>query len=92
MKKETLTIGFEAEKLTALKLYLGQKEQTVEGELEKSLEILYTKTVPAVVREFLDLRSGTVVTSPQPQPKIRQAKPVSFSAVGDSARAEKGKE
>lgn len=55
MKKTTLTISFDEEKLSALKMYLEQKQQTVEGELDKSLDALYAKTVPAVVREFLDL-------------------------------------
>ncbi len=72
MKKTTLTITFEEEKLSALKLYLDQKEQTVESELEKSLDTLYSKTVPAGVREFLELRLGMAV--PAPQPKSRKTK------------------
>ena len=50
MKKTTLTISFDEEKLSAMKMYLEQKQQTIEGELEKSLDALYAKTVPAVVR------------------------------------------
>ena len=58
MKKTTISVSFEDEKLSALKMYLEQRGQTVEGELEKALDTLYAKTVPAGVREFLDLRSG----------------------------------
>ena len=57
--KKTITVSYEDEKLTALKMYLEQKNQTVEGELEKLLEGLYVKTVPVGVREFLSMRLGT---------------------------------
>ena len=40
MKKTTLTISFDEEKLSAMKMYLEQKQQTIEGELEKSLDAL----------------------------------------------------
>lgn len=58
MKKATVTITVDEEKLTALRLYLGQKDQQVETELERAIDGLYQKTVPAGVREFIDLRSG----------------------------------
>ena len=48
MKKANITVSFDEEKLSALKLYLEQKGQKVETELEKSLETLYNKTVPRV--------------------------------------------
>lgn len=85
MKKTALTISFDEEKLSAMKMYLEQKQQTVEGELEKSLDALYAKTVPAGVREFLDLRAGIVVPM---QLKQRKAKPSPLSAVGGSAPEE----
>lgn len=59
MKKITVSVSFDDEKLSALKMYLEQRGQSVESELEKSIDTLYAKTVPAGVREFLDLRSGT---------------------------------
>ena len=62
MKKVTMTISYDEEKLSALKLYLEQKDTQVETELIKSLDTLYQKTVPAGVREFIELRSG----SPEP--------------------------
>ena len=79
MKKTTITVTFDEEKLSALKMYLEQKNQTVEAELENSLSVLYNKTVPAGVREFLDLRSGTT-----PPVKMKRAKPSPSSAVGAS--------
>lgn len=58
MKKAVITINFDEEKTAALKLYLEQKGSSVEKELAKSLETLFTKSVPAGVREFIALRSG----------------------------------
>lgn len=79
MKKTTITVTFDEEKLSALKMYLEQKNQTVEAELENSLSALYNKTVPAGVREFLDLRSGAM-----PPVKMKRVKPSPSSAVGVS--------
>ena len=79
MKKTTISVSFEDEKLSALKMYLEQRGQTVESELEKALDTLYAKTVPAGVREFLDLRSGTPTKTAE-----KKKKPVP-SAVADPA-------
>ena len=68
MKKATITISFDEEKLSALKMYMEQKGNNVEGELEKSMESLYTKNVPAGVRNFIDMKSGTEVLS-KPKPR-----------------------
>lgn len=58
MKKTTIHISFDEEKTAALKLYLEQKGMKMEDELAKSVEALYMKTVPAGVRDFIELRSG----------------------------------
>ena len=66
MKKTSITISYDEEKLSALKLYLGQKNSSAENELTKALDMLYAKTVPAGVREFIDLRSGKAPISNTP--------------------------
>lgn len=82
MKKATITISFDEEKLAALGIYLKQKNNKVETELEKALETLYAKNVPSGVREFIDMKSGASSNSP---PKQRKQKPSLSSAVGASA-------
>ena len=72
MKKTTFNISFDEEKASALVLYLSQKGATVETELEKALDTLYAKTVPAGVRDFIDMKSGTA--SPSAVPKARKPK------------------
>lgn len=85
MRKATITISYDEERLSALKMYLDQKNMKVEDELEKALESLYTKNVPAGVRDFLDMKSGT----PAPAaPKQRKQKPSLSSAVGAPAPEE----
>ena len=85
MKKTAITISFDEEKLSALKMYLDQKNMKVESELEKALDILYTKNVPAGVRDFIDMKSGSVSTA---APRPRKQKPSVSSAVGASAPEE----
>lgn len=71
MKKVTVTISFDEEKLSALRLYLKPKDQQVEPELEKALDTLYTKTVPQGVREYIDMCAA----SPRSAPKSRRQRP-----------------
>lgn len=74
---KNITISYDDEKLSALRLYLGQKEGKVEDELIDALEVLYQKTVPANVRGYLDMKSGLPVTEP-----VKKKKKISSSAVG----------
>ena len=77
MKKTNITVAFDDEKLSALKMYLGQKNTTVEKELQKALDALYGKTVPAGVREFIALRTGAEL------PTEKKKKNVAPSVVAD---------
>ena len=72
MKKATITLSYDEEKLAALRLYLEQKGQTLEGELTVAVEILYAKIVPTNVRDFIDLRAGM----PKPAEKKKKPKPL----------------
>lgn len=72
MKKTNVTISFDEEKLTALRLYMEQKDLQLEDELVKSIETFYGKHVPANVREFIEMRSGDAAETP---PKTRRTKP-----------------
>ena len=82
MKKASITVSFDEEKLSALKLYLEQKGQKVETELEKSLDVLYNKTVPTGVREYLSLRSGEKAPT-KGKGKTQKVDESSFFAIGD---------
>lgn len=50
--KKSVTVSIESEKLSALEMYLGQKNLKLTEELDKCIETLYQKNVPSNVREF----------------------------------------
>lgn len=56
MKKDTITISLEAEKLRAIKKYMEKKEADLQDEIAEQLQRLYEKYVPANVREYIDER------------------------------------
>lgn len=74
MKNETISIKFSAEKLSALKIYLNQKDTSVEAELEKVLDGMYVKTVPAMVRDYIEIRSQMPAGTDNPGRRISRQK------------------
>ena len=53
MEKTTVTVPFDKEKTVALQIYLGQKNTTLDIELGKTMDSLYSKVVPNLVRDFI---------------------------------------
>ena len=47
-------IEYDAEKVEALRFYLGDRNTTLEKELEDALDGIFKKTVPAQVREYIN--------------------------------------
>lgn len=66
MKKTSVSIMYEDEKLNAVKMYMEQRDLDFKEELEKSVDSLYAKYVPANVREFIDMK-GSQVKPPKPK-------------------------
>ncbi len=56
--KKNVSITVSGEKLSALEMYLVQKNTTLVAELEKFTEHLYMKYVPQNVRDYIDLMSS----------------------------------
>ena len=54
MKKESITVQMDGEKLRAVKRYMEKKDADLEQELCDSLQKLYEKYVPSSVREYID--------------------------------------
>ena len=77
MKKANITVTFDADKLSAAQMYMEQKDLSFEDEMEKAAESLYSKYVPAGVREFIEMSAGA-----KPAAKPRKAK--TSSAVGEA--------
>lgn len=53
--KDRIILSMSAEKLSALEMYLAQRNTTLTAEIDKYTEQLYTKIVPQNVREYIDL-------------------------------------
>lgn len=64
MKKATITVSYDAEKLGAIKQYMGKKELNVEQEMQDYLEKAYEKHVPAPVREYIESREPSEPARP----------------------------
>ena len=69
MKKVGISVMFDAEKMSATKMYMSQKNLDVKTELEKALDGMYAKYVPSNVREFIDMKGQTDF-----KPKIEKTK------------------
>lgn len=78
MKKVNISISYDEEKTSTLKLYLEQKSLSLEEELEKCIDTLYGKYVPVQVQTFIAMRSGSavaVVETPKPRSRRKSTPP-----------------
>ena len=57
MKKAGINIFYDDEKLSAVRMYMKQKDLDIKSELEKTIDGMYTKYVPSNVREFIDMKA-----------------------------------
>ena len=57
MKKASINIFYDDEKLSAVKMYMKQKDLDIKSELEKTIDGMYARYVPSNVREFIDMKA-----------------------------------
>ena len=55
--KKSVTVSVNEKKLSAIEMYLEQKNTTLAAELEKYVDQLYGKVAPQNVRDFIDMTS-----------------------------------
>ncbi|WP_449077409.1 DUF6103 family protein [Ruminococcus sp.] len=72
MKKTSVNIMYDDEKLNAVKLYMSQRDLNFKEELEKSVDSLYSKYVPANVRKFIDMKSSQAKPPKPKKPKPQE--------------------
>lgn len=72
MKKTSVSIMYEDEKLNAVKMYMEQRDLDFKEELEKSVDSLYAKYVPSNVRKFIDMKSVLTKPSKPKKPKPQE--------------------
>lgn len=72
MKKVSVTVQYDEEKLDTVKIFLEKKGLSLSDEIVKFIDGLYNKNVPAQVREFLELkRSSQKESAPKQNAKQR---------------------
>ena len=57
--KDKIILSMSEEKLSALEMYLAQRNTTLTAEIDKYAEQLYNKNVPQNVREYIELTSDS---------------------------------
>lgn len=72
MKKINLTVSYKEEKVKALRWYLEQKDTKLEDELEKAVDTLFCKNIPANVRSYICKDEDVLATADVP--KIKKSK------------------
>ncbi len=73
MKKDTIAISLDADKLRAIKKYMEKKDADLQGEMAEQLQRLYEKYVPANVREYIDELEEEEEVKPEKQKKTSKA-------------------
>ena len=58
MKKVSVTVQYDEEKLNTVKIFLEKKGLNIRDEIFKFIDGLYNKNVPSQVREFLELKKS----------------------------------
>ena len=70
MANTRITVAFDSEKLAAIKQFSENGAQDIDAVLREQLEKIYTKTVPAPVRQYIDGKSKPAAAAkPKVQPK-----------------------
>jgi DNA-binding transcriptional regulator of glucitol operon len=69
-KFSTIQVEYETEKLEAVRIYLRDKNSTVERELADAIESVFKKVVPVAVREYIEKKNAP---SPNPVSLDRQS-------------------
>lgn len=67
MKKTTYQISYDEERLSALQLFMQQKNLSMDEELLKAVDTLYNRYVPQSVREFFTLKNGEATQQVKPK-------------------------
>ena len=55
--KASISIFYDDEKLSAVRMYMKQKDIDIKSELEKTIDSMYARYVPSNVREFIDMKA-----------------------------------
>ena len=57
--KKVLNIDLTADELSAVELHLQRKNSTLEAEMQKYVEQLYSKIVPQAVKDYIEAKADS---------------------------------
>lgn len=83
MKTINLSINYEEEKYSTIKLYISQRGMSIEEEVSKTIDALYNKHVPANVREFFELKKGQKESAVSKVKKNKNIQTISTNTIDD---------
>ena len=69
MRRITISVQVDAEKLRAIQFYAGRKDSSLEAELEDCVKKVYEKYVPLQTREYIESMAG----AERPRPRSSRA-------------------
>ena len=69
--KNTVTITLEDYKVQALKIYLSEKNSSLDEEISKYAEQLYSRVVPQTVRGFIEMTTKQQNTEKKKTPPAK---------------------
>ena len=72
LKNSNVTIEYDSEKLSAIKKYMSMRQLNFEDEVEKSIDAMYRKYIPANVREYIEMRLEDEPVEKPPCPKSKK--------------------
>ena len=78
MRKVTISLQVDAEKLRAIQFYVGKKDSTLESELVDCITKIYEKFVPTQTREYIECMSA-----PERPPRSSRSVPRTEGADGE---------
>jgi hypothetical protein len=84
MKKTNISFAYDEEKLSAVKMFMAQKEAELEAELAGFMESLYKKYVPSGVREYIELMDGQAGREKEKRKQPQRAQPQAGSVSSGS--------
>ena len=67
--KKVLNINLTPDELSAVELRLQRKNSTLEAEMQKYVEQLYSKIVPQAVKDFIDAKAEQEKAMKKPREK-----------------------
>lgn len=76
MKKATITLTYDEEKLNAIRISLAEKDLDLDEELRRILDTFYKKHVHSAVRNYIESKDTAALSTTGKRPSGSEKEPV----------------